>query len=219
MTAPRLLQNFKGCRALIVTANQGAVAPLASMLAKLGVVSEFPELSGGKAAIDVSALQAERDILFVDGDLDPVLGPDAAETISHPCVPVIGLVGMEAPSRLKSLIHLGATAFLRKPVQGAAVYTALFLGVNQFQLRAAEQARLEDMERRRHGRRFVIKALIRLMNQGGLSDDAAYDVLRRESMRSRQSLENYCEEYLRSGANEPIRLAQDDRTGRRANRE
>lgn len=219
MTAPRLLQNFKGCRALIVTANQGAVEALASMLAKLGVLSEFPELRDGRTAIDFATLQPDRDILFVDGDLDNVLGPDAGESACYSRVPVIGLVGMEAPSRLKSLIHLGATAFLRKPVHGAAVYTALFLGVNQFQLRAAQQARLDDMERRRHGRRFVIKAVVRLMNQSGLSDDEAYDLLRRESMRLRRSLEDYCEEYLRSGANEPIRLAHGDMPERRANRE
>lgn len=219
MTASRLLQNFKGGRALIVTTNRIAVEALESTLAKLGVVSEFPEIRDGRAELDLAQLDPERDILFVDGDLDDVLGLEAGPTDRHPAVPVIGLVGVEAPSRLKSLVHLGATSFLRKPVHGAAVYMALFLGVNQFQLRGGLRAQIDDMERRRHGRRFVIKAIVRLMSQAGIDDDAAYDLLRRESMRSRLSLEDYCEEYLRRGANEPTRLAQGDTPERRANRD
>jgi AmiR/NasT family two-component response regulator len=219
MTASRLLQNFKGGRALILTVQPAAVEALAPTLAKLGVVSEFPEIRDGHAQIDVGGLEPERDILFVDGDHDIWIGTEADRLSRHPRVPVIGMVGVEAPSRLKNLVQLGASAFLRKPVYAADVYTALFLGVNQFQLRGHLRTRLDDMERRRHGRRLVIKAIIHLMNQAGLSDEEAYDRLRRESMRSRCNLEDYCEEYLRSGANEPIRLAHGNRPGQRADRE
>ena len=210
MTVSRLLQNFKGSRALVLTTNRAAVEALESTLAKLGVASEFPEIRDGRAQLDLAPLDPERDILFVDGDLDDVLGLENGQAGRQPAVPVI---------RLKSLVQLGATSFLRKPVHGAAVYMALFLGVNQFQLRGGLRARIEDMERRRHGRRFVIKAIVRLMSQVGIDDDAAYDLLRRESMRSRLSLEDYCEEYLRRGANEPTRLAQGDMPEKRANRE
>ncbi|MCX5517873.1 ANTAR domain-containing protein [Kaistia defluvii] len=219
MTAPRLLQNFKGSRALIVTTNRVAVEALESTLVKLGVVSEFPEIRDGRAELDLAQLDPDRDILFVDGDLHEGLGLEGGPDGRLSAVPVIGLVGVEAPSRLKSLVQLGATSFLRKPVHGSAVYMALFLGVNQFLLRGALRARIEDMERRRHGRRFVIKAIIRLMSHAGIDDDAAYDLLRRESMRSRLSLEDYCEEYLRRGANEPIRLAQGEMPEKRANRD
>src|SRR5207253_1014039 len=80
-----------------------------------------------------------------------------------PPVPVIGLVGVEAPSRLKALVNLGATSFLRKPVHGGAVYTSLFMGINQFLLRAEMYERLQDLEERRRGRRAVIRAVILLM--------------------------------------------------------
>ena len=36
------------------------------------------------------------------------------------------------PDPGKALVNLGATSFLRKPVHGGAIYTALFLGINQF---------------------------------------------------------------------------------------
>ncbi len=203
MTAPRLLQNFNGGRAWIVTSNAAAVEALQTTLGKLGVTALLPPLVEGRAEIDLAGLQAERDILFIDGDLDGAVALEVDAASHQPPVPVIGLVGVEAPSRLKHLIHLGATAFLRKPVQGAAVYTALFLGINQFLLRGELRARLDDMDRRRRGRRAVVKAIIARMSEAGLDDDAAYDGLRRESMRSRQSLEDYCEAYLTRRAPAP----------------
>jgi AmiR/NasT family two-component response regulator len=196
VTAPRLIQNFKGGRALIVTPNRGVADTLEATLAKLGVSVERPALVDGRAELDIASLQAERDILFLDGDLDGAVVIDTAAGSRLPPVPIIGLVGVEAPSRLKALMQLGATGFLRKPVHGAAVYTALFLGVNQFLLRSEMQGQLEELGRRRQGRRFVIKAVVLLMQQTGLDDDAAYALLRRESMRSRQGLESYCEQWL-----------------------
>lgn len=198
--APRLLQNFNGGRAHIVTASLTAVEALHATLGKLGVSASFPALVDGRAELDLGALQAERDILFVDGDLDnPVaLAIDAGSR--QPPVPVIGLVGVEAPSRLKHLVNLGATAFLRKPVQGAAVYTALFLGINQYLLRGDLGARLDDLDRRRRGRRAVVKAIIVRMKEAGVDDDEAYEWLRRESMRSRLALEDYCEAFMKTRA-------------------
>ncbi|MCK0207067.1 ANTAR domain-containing protein [Starkeya koreensis] len=198
--APRLLQNFNGGRAYIVTSNLTAVEALQTTLGKLGVTSICPPLTDGRAELDIGAMQAERDILFIDGDLDNPVALDTDAGSRQPPVPIIGLVGVEAPSRLKQLVNLGATAFLRKPVQGAAVYTALFLGINQFLLRGDLRSRLDDMDRRRRGRRAVVKAIIARMHDAGVDDDEAYEWLRRESMRSRQVLEDFCEAFMKARA-------------------
>ncbi|MCB4768459.1 ANTAR domain-containing protein [Ancylobacter sp. Lp-2] len=216
--APRLLQNFNGGRAHIVTSNPTAVEALHVTLGKLGVSACFPALIDGRADLDPATLQAERDILFVDGDLDNPLALDIDAGSRQPPVPVIGLVGVEAPSRLKHLVNLGATAFLRKPVQGGAVYTALFLGINQFLLRGDLRARLDDMDRRRRGRRAVVKAIIAHMQDAGVDDDEAYECLRRESMRSRQSLEDYCEAFMKKRAGIHGQTTQPRLIGRSAER-
>jgi AmiR/NasT family two-component response regulator len=205
---PRLLQNFKGGRALVVTARCGREGTLETTLAKLGVSTEYPEIVGSRAQIDVTSLQAERDILFIDGDLEGAVAIEIDPASRLPPVPVIGLVGVEAPSRLKALVNLGATSFLRKPVHGGAVYASLFMGINQFLLRSDMYARLQDLEVRRRGRRSVIRAILHLMQQNGCDVDSAYSQLRRESMRVRQSLELYCEEFLSRRAKPP------DTTGR-----
>jgi AmiR/NasT family two-component response regulator len=191
----RLLQNFKGGRAIIVAKRSGWEVTLETTLAKLGVTSEYPDIAGGRVQLDICGLQPERDILFIDGDLEGVVAIEVDTASRLPPVPVIGLVGVEAPSRLKALVNLGATSFLRKPVHGGAVYTSLFMGVNQFLLRSEMYSRLQDLEERRRGRRSVVRAIILLM-QSGLDEEAAYSQLRRESMRARQSLELYCEELL-----------------------
>ena len=202
MTA-RMLQNFKGGRALVIAARGGRETTLETTLAKLGVSCEYPEVVGGRADIDIASLQAERDILFIDGDLEGAVVIVVNPVSRLPPVPVIGLVGVEAPSRLKALVNLGATSFLRKPVHGGAVYTSLFMGINQFLLRSDMYARLQDLEVRRRGRRAVIRAVIFLMHQDGLDEENAYSRLRRESMRARQNIELYCEAFLSRRADLP----------------
>jgi AmiR/NasT family two-component response regulator len=199
----RLLQNFKGGRALVVIGRSGRESTLESTLAKLGVTTEYPDIVGGRAQIDVGGLQPERDILFVDGDLEGAVAIEVNPASRLPPVPVIGLVGVEAPSRLKALGKLGATSFLRKPVHGGAVYTSLFMGINQFLLRGNMYARVQDLEGRRRGRRAVIRAVIQLMQENRLDEEGAYCELRRASMRARQNLELYCEEFMSRSANPP----------------
>ena len=88
-------------------------------------------------------------------------------------------------------------------MHGGAVYTSLFMGINQFLLRSDMYARLQDLEQRRRGRRSVIRAIIVLMQQNGLDEDGAYSQLRRESMRARQNLELFCDEFLSRRATSP----------------
>jgi AmiR/NasT family two-component response regulator len=88
------------------------------------------------------------------------------------------------------------TAFLRKPIYAGAVYTTLFLGVNQYLQRKALADQLSEHQDRRRRRRLVIKTIVRIMERHSVDDDEAYAILRRDSMRSRLSLEDYCEQYL-----------------------
>ena len=195
--APRIVQNFSGRRAVIFAALGGAIGVLETTLSKFGVSIERPTIVDGQADFDIASLQVDRDILFIDGDMESHLLLDV-ERGKMPPVPIIGLVGVEAPSRLKALLAMGATAFLRKPVYGGAVYTAMFVGVNQFLQRRELEAELEDLRDRRRRRNVVVKAILLLMQQDRISDDEAYSRLRRESMRSRRGLEDYCEDFVSS---------------------
>ncbi|WP_425228853.1 ANTAR domain-containing response regulator [Sphingomonas sp.] len=201
MTAPRLVQNFRGVRAVIVADPCAQLDSLVTTLGRLGL--DVQRLPPADADGRFAALHEDRDVLFVDGDLaDPVTVPMSA-TGCLPRAPVIGLVGIEAPGRLRTIMGLGATALLRKPVHTAAVYSALYLCVNEHRRRRELERRIERQEMRLQGRRHVIRAAVQLAVRHGLDDDRAYAVLRRESMRARQSLEAYCASLAAGGCPAP----------------
>ncbi len=195
MTAQRLIQNFRGMRGVLWGGPTMAAETLQATLVRLGMTPVRMQ------DIDAQALDCGRDVLFVDGDcsLDPALIGHAGCTV--PRAPAVGLVGVEAPSRLRALSDLGVTAFLRKPVHAAAVYSSLFLAVNGYRRLRNLELQLAEHDRRRRGRRFLIKAVVALMQASGMTDDEAYAQLRRESMRLRMGVEDYAEMLvLRPGA-------------------
>jgi len=198
MTEPRLLQNFSGGRAIVVTDRASSLDILITTLNRLGVGTDPADIVESAAAIDVAALKADRDIIFLDGDIHDVTVLPLSPIGRLPPAPVIGLLGVSAPSRLKALMRAGASSFLRKPIHGAAVYPALFVGVNEYRRHRHLEALLETQERRRQGRRDVVKAIIRTMAQYGIDDDRAYDLLRRRSMKTRQTMEDLCKDLIRS---------------------
>jgi two-component system, response regulator PdtaR len=194
--SPRLVQNFSGSRAIICAGECGSIEPLARTLVNLGLTVEHCGLMDRPLG-ESTLLQPDRHILFLDGDTDVgATWPDPLAGLLPP-VPVIALVGHEAPSRLKALMQCGATAFLRKPVHGAGVYSALFVGVNEHRHRRHLEARLSEHESRRRSRRALIKAIVHLVRHSGMDDETAYEYLRKESMKSRQSVEAFCEAFIR----------------------
>lgn len=209
MSEPRIIQNFIGYRATIATEQPAAVDQLEDMLTKLGISSVVAEVVDSKLQID----PGDKDVLFIDSDLNVAVETGALEPSR--CLPVIGIIGVEAPSRLRSLMQLGATATLRKPVHRATVYSALFVGINEFRRRRYLADRLEEHERRRLLRKSLVKAVLIVMQRTGGDYASAYDQLRRESMRSRQSIEDFCASFIQANGpdlDEPDTLVGTERT-------
>ena len=198
MTAARLVQNFRGVRALLALVDAGAADAVAGTLKKLGAVVSIttPE----QLSPD---LLAGYDVLLLDLDQGIPEGCTWARLGQTPPLPVVGIVGVEAPSQLKALLQLGVTAHLRKPVQSASVYAALYIGLNEWNRRHTDD-RLAAAEGRKRSRRFVIKAVLLVMNQRGVNDDEAFQILRRESMKQQLSVEAFSEEIVRKALEEGI---------------
>jgi AmiR/NasT family two-component response regulator len=198
MTEPRLLQNFSGGRGIVVTDRASSLDVLTTTLERLGVTTNPADIVGSVADIDLATLQPDRSIVFIDGDISDGAALPLSAIGRLPPAPVIGLLGVSAPSRLKALMRAGATSFLRKPIHVAAVYPALFVGINEYRRHRHLETLLEDQERRRRSRRDVVKAIIRTMSEYGIDDDEAYDLLRRRSMRMRLTMEDLCKDLARS---------------------
>ena len=197
MTTQRLIQNFRQSRGILWAGSDLNAEVLERTLVRLGLSLVRIE------TVDLSTLDQGRDILFVDADqaIAPAMLLEAGSSL--PAAPVIGIVGVEAPSRLKLLAEAGATAILRKPIQATSVYSVLFLGVNNYRRLRAAEMRIAEHDRKRRGRRFIVKAVVALMRARDLGDDEAFAALRRESMRRRSGLEEFCESLFTAGSSFP----------------
>jgi len=69
MTEPRLLQNFSGGRAIVVTDRASSLDVLTTSLNRLGVTTNASDIVESIAAIDLATLQPDRDVIFIDGDI------------------------------------------------------------------------------------------------------------------------------------------------------
>ncbi len=186
-----LVQNFRGVRALILHGQDRNRTVLAETLTRLGLRIQAVDPMDTPS---VRAAVKQAEIILFDADLaEEVAAPWAAERIG---VPVIALVGLEAPGRLLRAFELEPSAVLYKPLRSTGIYSALFFAVNEHRRRAELAAKMAVLEERHRGRRFVTGAIVMLMQERGIDDDQAYRLLRKESMRRRMTIEECAAQLL-----------------------
>ncbi|MDG1117694.1 MAG: ANTAR domain-containing protein [Flavimaricola sp.] len=168
-----------GAHAVILHRPHPVVAALSRQLLAVGlrVTTHWPGL-------EAEALAA--DFVFFDADMgfdeqfpwQPGLAP----------MPLIALIGSEAPGRIEWALSMGATAQILKPVGDSGVYSALLIARNAFEARRALSAEVDDLKQKIGERQTVVRAVVMLIEQTG-TEAAAYSMLRREAMNARISLE------------------------------
>ncbi|MFC3086604.1 ANTAR domain-containing response regulator [Tabrizicola soli] len=174
MTGHVTRSNFRGARALIQLRDEAGSAVLVRTLERLG--------------LQITTDPAEAEIVFFDAD----------EDVAAPArdIPLVALIGSEAPSRLGRVVRQRASAWLMKPLRATGIFTAVFVAFNEHAARQREAQEREALRRRAEGRRVVVKAILQLMAKQGLSDDEAYRELRAASMRRRISVEEFAAELV-----------------------
>ena len=168
-----------GAHAVILHRPHPVVAALSRQLLAVGlrVTTHWPGL-------EAEALAA--DFVFFDADMgfdeqfpwQPGLAP----------IPLIALIGSEAPGRIEWALSMGATAQILKPVGDSGVYSALLIARNAFEARRALSAEVDDLKQKIGERQTVVQAVVMLIELTG-SEAAAYSMLRSEAMNARISLE------------------------------
>lgn len=196
MNSPPCVKNFSRRRALIITDDAVALARLGLSLGRVGVRTEAAPLQSEGLDLQDQNLCTERDILFLDGDLNIVIHIPCYEKTTVPLIPIIGLVGVEAPSRLERLFSYGATAFIKKPIYAGAVFPTLFMSVNGHMQRLQLTRSSHKQDIRRGLRRYVMKAVLMMMEAKNLTDEEAYDCLRKTSMNMQMSVEDLCKQIV-----------------------
>jgi len=191
-------QNFSGARAVLFHRPDRNRDVLAETLGRLGLQVGFlgPEVEETAASDAVW----RADVLFFDADLadTPRLPWSGTQEI-----PVIAVMGLEAPGRLHRALDLGASAILHKPLRSGGIYSALFLAYNKHRQWFDMAERVKSLEARHGARRFVQKAVLQLMAENRCDDEEAYRLLRVESMRQRMTVEEFAVRVL---ADRPRRM-------------
>lgn len=174
--------SFRNRRAAIICPDDKDRRVLGDRLIRLGLVIR------AEAAWMPSWAVWQPDVVFFDvdsgsGDLAGSLGDIARR-------PMIAVVGAETPGRLDWMLRQRPAAYLLRPIRSSGVYTALVMGFHNASARQEFLARIDRLERRARARQVVLAATTRMMETQGLSEQAAYRLLREAAMRQRTTIED-----------------------------
>ena len=180
MTRRIRIQNLGGAHAVILHRPHANVQALSRQLAAIGLRVEtcWPDLGPEALAAD---------FVFFDADMAhdaqfPWLAMQAP-------MPMVALIGSEAPGRIEWTLQFGAHAQMLKPVGDNGAYSALLLARAAYDAQSALRAEVADLRRRLDERRTVVRAVLRLM-ANGKPEAEAYGQLRQMAMAWRISIED-----------------------------
>ena len=173
------IPNLGGAKAFVLHRPHPTVQAITRQLAAIGLdaVDCWPELPA-------EALAAEFVFFDVDLGFDEQFPwqPGAAP------MPLIALIGSEAPGRIEWALSHNADAQLLKPVGNAGVYSALLIARQAFEERRRLADEIASLETRVAERQTIVRAVTALSAQG-FDDERAYAQLRSLAMSWQISLE------------------------------
>lgn len=129
-------------------------------------------------------------------ELDDLNSERLLASVREQGLPIVAVTHHQTPSQIQRALRLGATAILNKPITQSAVYTTLMMarGLNE-RIHALEIAR-RDLTETLSQREIIAKAVAHLMVKLELSEQDAYEHLRRHAMSTQQPIEHVCRTLL-----------------------
>lgn len=179
----RSMSNFAGRRALILHRDDHHRDALAAQLHRIGLATRC--VSPDSGFDDVPA-----DVIFFDADL----GHDGLFPWGRaaPPVPLIALLGSEAPGRLEWALAQAASAFMVKPITSSGAFQALVVAHYLHGEIARLRRSVTELSDRVRARPLVVRAVCEVMRQQRLDEQASMSRLRHAAMEARVSLEELC---------------------------
>jgi len=173
------IPNLGGANAFILHRPHATVNALSRQLAAIGLdVHEcWPELPPDALAAD-----------FVFFDVDLGFDEQFPWKPGEAPMPLVALIGSEAPGRIEWALSQKADAQLLKPVGTAGVYSALLIARQSFVARRRLADQIAALETRLAERQTIVRAVAALAAQG-VDDSRAYAQLRSLAMSWQVSVE------------------------------
>lgn len=179
MSRPSRIPNLGGAKAVVLHRPHATVAALARQLAAIGLEVRdcWPHLPADALAAD-----------FVFFDVDLGFDEQFPWKPGEAPMPLVALIGSEAPGRIEWALSHKADAQLLKPVGTAGVYSALLIARQAFEARRRLADEIAALQARVAERQTIVRAVAALSAQG-IDDERAYAQLRSLAMSWQVSVE------------------------------
>ena len=177
--AMQILRDLKGLNVLVVHPADAEGRSLTEHLRRIGcrVDAQWPVPDHIPPQCDVVMLAVEQE------NRDKLV----RFARSYDGVPptLIAMVDYENPSTLQVVLEIGALAVVERPVRPFGLLTNLTLARSLWLERAEHAKRLAKVERKLAGVQKIQKAKSILMGSQGLSEEEAYQIIRKQAMAKR----------------------------------
>ncbi|PDQ19737.1 transcriptional antiterminator [Mesorhizobium sanjuanii] len=177
MRTPRI-PNLGGAKAFVLHRPHPTVQAITRQLSAIGLemVGCWPELPAEVLAAD---------FVFFDADLG--FDEQFPWKPGEAPMPMVALIGSEAPGRIEWALSHQADAQLLKPVGNAGVYSALLIARQSFEARKLQASEISSLRLRVAERQTIVRAVEALSK--GAGDGRAYAQLRSLAMSWQISVE------------------------------
>ncbi len=178
-----ILRDLRGLRIEVIHSPDVDGLSLIEHLDRIGckVTTVWPVPESISAGVDIALLAIDHDSR---DNLRQVIRNQVQERPT-----ILAIVGYEDPSTLQLVLEIGVHAVIERPIRPFGLLTQLAVArriwLNQ-QLAAQKQAKLE---RRLGGVQKIHRARLILMSTQGMSEEQAYQTIRRQAMGKRISME------------------------------
>jgi len=191
MTRPSRIPNLGGARAFVLHRPHATVNAVLRQLAAIGLEATdcWPELPAAVLAAD-----------FVFFDVDLGIDEQFPWAPGEAPMPLVALIGSEAPGRIEWALKHKADAQLVKPVGNAGVYSALLIARQSFEARRRLSGEIATLNRRVAERQTIVRAVGALSK--GADDGRAYAQLRSLAMSWQISVEEAARRVVAMSADE-----------------
>jgi AmiR/NasT family two-component response regulator len=178
---PALLKDLRMLRVAVCHPDDADGAQLVQQLQRIGcqVQAFWPPLPQLPEGVELVFLAVRPDIIALDfawcsGENSPAL---------------IAVVAYENPTIVEAVLRIGAKAILPAPVRSFGLLSALVLARALNGQIGAQSKRIAKLELKLAGQRNVLEATRILSVSRGISDDAAFDLIRNQAMAKRVTKE------------------------------
>jgi AmiR/NasT family two-component response regulator len=110
-------------------------------------------------------------------------------SLPKPTPPILAIVSYENPSMLQVVLESGALAVIERPIKPFGLLTNLTIARTLWLERQKLQKEVRKYKRKVHGDQKMARAKAILMAAHGLSENDAYQEMRRQAMESRIAIE------------------------------